>query len=98
MKKKKDFIVLKNVYGEKFAQLCDSLFSAHMGDDCKVSNFILKTFAPSRFLYDDIVNNFVVFDEKDVNASLKMEDVGTFVFKAFVEDNILNAKDIKYNA
>lgn len=53
-----DFKILKKNYGERFAKLCRYLFPTILEEKGVLSNLILSKFAPSRFLYEDLVNNY----------------------------------------
>lgn len=53
-----DFKILKKHYGERFAKLCRSLFPTILEEKGVLSNLIMSKFAPSRFLYEDLVDNY----------------------------------------
>jgi len=53
-----DFKILKKHYGERFAKLCRSLFPTILEEKGVLSNLILSKFAPSRFLYEDLISNY----------------------------------------
>lgn len=53
----KDYDILKKYYGEKFARLCRTLFPTLLEIEGLVSKTILSKFEPSKFLYEDIVEN-----------------------------------------
>ena len=53
----KDYEILKKYYGERFARLCRTLFPTLLETEGLVSKTILSKFEPSKFLYEDIVEN-----------------------------------------
>lgn len=53
-----DFKILKKHYSERFAKLCRTLFPTILEEKGTLSSLILSKFAPSKFLYEDIVNNY----------------------------------------
>jgi len=53
----KDLEKIKKLYGENFAKLCRSLFPTILETEGLLVELMTKNFAPSRCLYDDIVNN-----------------------------------------
>ena len=65
-----DYSILKKKYGEKFAQLCRELFPTILEQGGALSKLIQDKFAPSKFLYDDIVNSNSVHIFKDYIYSL----------------------------
>ena len=50
----KDYITLKDKYGEKFAKLCRKNFSTLLEKEGLLPNLILSKFAPNHSLYEDI--------------------------------------------
>ena len=53
----KDLKLIKKHYGEKMMHLCRELFPTLLEQEGLLSKLMLDTFAPSRFLYDDIVES-----------------------------------------
>ena len=51
----KDLLIIKKYYGEKMMHMCRSLFSTLLETDGLLSKLMLDNFAPSKFLYDDIM-------------------------------------------
>ena len=60
-----DYEILKKNYGERFAKMCRSLFPSILEKEGELSSFMLDTFAPSKFLYDDIINGEMVDEFKN---------------------------------
>ena len=52
----KDYNILKDKYGEKFAQLCRRLFPTLLETEGLLSNLIISLFAPNHQLYEDIIS------------------------------------------
>jgi len=50
-----DLKIIKDNYGEKMMHLCRELFSTLLEKEGLLSSLILKKFNPSRFLYNDIL-------------------------------------------
>lgn len=69
-----DLKIIKDNYGEKMMHLCRELFSTLLEKEGVLSSLILKKFNPSRFLYDDILENDMIADFK--NAIYSLVDVG----------------------
>ncbi|MEE3343023.1 MAG: hypothetical protein VZS44_02920 [Bacilli bacterium] len=61
----KDYKILKKNYGEKFAQMCRKLFPTILETEGLLSNIILSLFAPSCYLYNDIINQNLIEDFKE---------------------------------
>ena len=55
-----DLKYLKKHYGERFAHLCRSLFPTILEQEGLLTNIISSSFAHSRLLYDDIINEDIV--------------------------------------
>lgn len=53
-----DFKILKKHYGERFAKLCRTLFPTILEEKGALSRIILAKFAPSKFLYEDIILSY----------------------------------------
>ena len=51
----KDLEIIRKHYGEKMMHICRSLFSTLLETDGLLSKLMLDNFAPSKFLYDDIM-------------------------------------------
>ena len=60
-----DLKVIKDNYGERMMHLCRELFPTLLEKEGLLSSLILKKFNPSRFLYEDIVENELVYDFKN---------------------------------
>ena len=60
-----DLEQIKKYYGEKMKHLCRSLFPTLLETKGLLIGLMLKTFEPSRFLYEDLVKNNVVGDFKN---------------------------------
>ena len=52
-----DLKLIKKHYGEKMMHLCRKLFPTILEEKGLLSELLFKTFNPSRFLYDDIVES-----------------------------------------
>ncbi len=52
---KSDYDIIKKAYGENFAKLCRSLFPQILEKEGMLPDLIMSLFAPSRFLYDDVM-------------------------------------------
>ena len=59
---KSDYEILKKHYGENFARLCRTLFPTILETPGLLSETIMSKFAPSRSLYDDIIENDIKGD------------------------------------
>ena len=68
---KGDLDIIKKRYGENMMHLCRKLFSTILESDGSLSTLLLKHFMPSRFLYEDIVNNDKIADFKDYIYSMQ---------------------------
>jgi len=55
-----DLKIIKNKYGEKMMYLCRSLFPTILEKEGELSKILLEKFAPSKFLYDDIIEQGLV--------------------------------------
>ena len=53
----KDLEIIKKQYGENFAKLCRKLFPTVLETDGLLSEIITAHFAPTRSLYDDLIQN-----------------------------------------
>ena len=60
-----DLKIIKKKYGEKMMHLCRELFPSLLETPGLLSNLLLKHFEPSRFLYDDIINQKMVEEFKN---------------------------------
>ena len=56
---------IRKLYGEKMWHLCRSLFATILDTKGLLSSLLEKSFYPSRFLYEDIVNNHLEEEFKD---------------------------------
>ena len=52
-----DLKIIKKYYGEKMMHLCRSLFSTLLEQEGYLSKLLLDNFAPTKFLYEDIINS-----------------------------------------
>ena len=52
---KNDYDIIKKAYGEKFAKLCRTLFPQILEKEGVLPDLMMSLFAPSRFLYDDVM-------------------------------------------
>ena len=60
-----DLKIIKKQYGEKMMHLCRELFPSLLETPGLLSMLMLKHFEPSRFLYDDLIqNNKMVMSQK----------------------------------
>ena len=50
-----DLAIIKKYYGENFSRLCRELFPSILEYEGMLSSILLSKFAPSRFLYDDVL-------------------------------------------
>ncbi len=55
---------IKKVYGEDFAKLCRTLFPRLLDEEGRLLGILLKNFAPSHSLFDEIVSQTKVFEFK----------------------------------
>jgi len=70
-----DLKIIKKKYGEKMMHLCRELFPTLLETEGKLSDLMLKLFNPSRYLYEDIVNNHLELEFKDyVYSNLEPSD------------------------
>ena len=53
----KDLEMIKKNYGENFAKLCRTLFPTILEIEGFLPKIIMSTFAPSHYLYEDIISN-----------------------------------------
>lgn len=60
-----DLKAIKDNYGEKMMHLCRELFPTLLEKEGLLSSLILKKFNSSRFLYEDIIENELVYDFKN---------------------------------
>ena len=60
-----DLKIIKDNYGERMMHLCRELFPTLLEKEGLLSSLILKKFNPSRFLYEDIIENKLVYDFKN---------------------------------
>lgn len=76
-----DLKIIKDNYGERFMHLCRELFPTLLEAEGLLSTLILKKFNPSKFLYEDLIENELVYDFKNYIYSLvdaeKKEIIGT---------------------
>lgn len=76
-----DLKVIKDNYGEIMMHLCRELFPTLLEKKGLLSSLILKKFNPSKFLYEDLIENELVYDFKNYIFSLvdveKKEIIGT---------------------
>lgn len=59
-----DLKIIKNKYGEKMMHLCRSLFPTILEQPSVLSKIMLDHFEPTRFLYEDLINNDLIEDFK----------------------------------
>ena len=59
---------LKKFYGEKFAHLCRSLFPTILDKEGELSRIISDNFAPTKSLYDDLMENQVAMNNFRANV------------------------------
>ena len=52
---KNDYDIIKKAYGENFAKLCRTLFPQILEKEGVLPDLMMSLFAPSRFLYDDVM-------------------------------------------
>jgi len=70
-----DLKIIKKKYGEKMMHLCRELFPTLLETEGKLSELMLKLFNPSRYLYEDIVNNHLKTQFKDyIYSNLEPSD------------------------
>ena len=55
---------IKKLYGEDFAKLCRVHFSRLLDEEGKLTEILLKLFAPSHSLYDELMNQDRIFEFK----------------------------------
>ena len=60
-----DLRIIKKKYGERMMHLCRTLFPTILETPGVLSNLILNSFEPSRYLYDDLVKNGKIDDFKN---------------------------------
>ena len=65
-----DLATIKNKYGEKFSHLCRSLFPTILENKGILPNLLEVSFAPNKFLYDDLIRTDSVYKFKDYIYSL----------------------------
>ena len=65
-----DLKIIKDKYGEKMMHLCRALFSTLLEYEGLLSELLLENFAPSRFLYEDIIKSNSVENFKNCIYSL----------------------------
>ena len=87
MHKYLDLYYIKKKYGEKMANLCIYLFPTLLEKEGLLYNIMLSNFHPSRFLYDDIINNnltqefkkyiysFIIIPYKVVNVNKTLQEL-----------------------
>lgn len=69
-----DLEIIKKKYGEKMMHLCRSLFPTILENPGVLSKLMLDNFDPSRFLYDDIIENNMEDEFKNYIYSLENEE------------------------
>ena len=95
---------IRKLYGEKMWHLCRSLFATILDTKGLLYSLLEKNFYPSRFLYEDIVNNhleeefkdfiysFVDVEKKEVivnkTAQQLMNEAGYILYECKSEDDI----------
>lgn len=95
---------IRKLYGEKMWHLCRSLFATILDTKGLLYSLLEKNFYPSRFLYEDIVNNhleeefkdfiysFVDVEKKEViinkTAQQLMDEAGYILYECKTEDDI----------
>lgn len=60
----KDYNIIKKNYGEEFAKLCRKLFPTILEKKGLLASIILSKFAPSHYLYNDIINQNLIEEFK----------------------------------
>lgn len=55
-----DLKIIKNKYGEKMMHLCRNLFSTILETEGVLSKIMLEKFEPTKFLYEDIIQNNLI--------------------------------------
>lgn len=71
-----DYQIIKDNFGEKFAQLCRTLFPSILENPGLLSRIILSTFSPNHFLYEDIIKESLQSQFKNfilTKANIKYE-------------------------
>ena len=70
-----DLKIIKKKYGEKMMHLCRELFPTLLETEGKLSELMLKLFNPTRYLYEDIINNHLETAFKDyIYSNLSKKD------------------------
>ena len=103
-----DLKIIKKKYGEKMAHLCRDLFSTILDEPFKLSNLMLDHFDENHDLYDDIVNNDLIYqfknyiysfvDEKKEEVvvyktpSELLKEAGYQLFECYTEEEIQTFK------
>ena len=60
-----DLKIIRKHYGEKMMHLCRELFPSLLETPGVLGNLMLEHFEPSKFLYDDIINERMVEEFKN---------------------------------
>ena len=68
-----DLNIIKKLYGEKMMHLCRELFPSLLEQNGLLSNLIIQNFAPTKFLYYDIIDEYK--DEAFKNYIYSLIDV-----------------------
>lgn len=71
---KSDLEIIKKKYGEEMSHLCRTLFPTILEKEGELSNILLTNFNPTKFLYDDIVEEKQVSSFKDYIFKIKNAD------------------------
>ena len=95
---------IRKLYGEKMWHLCRGLFATILDTKGLLSNLLENNFFPSRFLYEDIINNhleeefkdfiysFIDVEKKEVivnkTAQQLMDEAGYTLYECKTEDDI----------
>ena len=107
-----DLKVIKKQYGEKMSHLCRELFPTLLETPGQLSELMLKTFEPSKLLYEDIMYNNLKFQFQNFLFSLTgiedkdepvnktpaelLDEAGYILYECHTEEDI--QKFIKYYA
>lgn len=87
-----DLKIIKEKYGERMMHLCRQLFPTILETEGLLSSLLLKTFEPSRLLYDDIMEeNFIDGLDDSQNS---VEWFKNFIFDLFQKKD-LEVKDVE---
>lgn len=89
-----DLIKIKDKYGEKMMHLCRQLFPTLLEEEGKLYEILSSHFAYSKYLYDDIVNNSLVYQFKNYIYSLGLDKDSKVDYSSNSEIEVKSPKEL----